>query len=359
MEDSTCLVPCASTESLQDAQLLLQELLTKERERQRVDRTLRQLQLAPSVSWTTGTAAQSLRIGLDECAGCLSNPVAKAGVLCLASFIAVASRRGWQVIFCKDPCNHLAALCKELLSTLAASGTMDLLWNGLKWVFEKMMFFIKHQGTAKAAKYIGAGAFAVLVLNVITSLVAERRLLNLAEAFDAFFSGAMSSIPAACLALGHNAFAIGLLVAVAYFGVQFYMTTVPKDDGKLFHERTPAPMALRTSSSLWSSFKAAVTGGQVVPMEWDIPVAKEMSLDLEMKGSNLVCPISRTVMVEPVLLKGQLYERYWIEEWLIKTGTDAFNEPASLDQLRPCPRATAIIINWAASEGLRLRPRRT
>jgi hypothetical protein len=70
---------------------------------------------------------------------------------------------------------------------------------------------------------------------------------------------------------------------------------------------------------------------------------------------GLFCPITHALLVEPVTIRGHLYERHYIEEHLIMNGRDIYNAQADCGQLRPCPEASKPFERLARQFNLRKR----
>lgn len=86
---------------------------------------------------------------------------------------------------------------------------------------------------------------------------------------------------------------------------------------------------------------------------WDVPEEKQ---DLrEECAHGLFCPITHALLVEPVTIRGHLYERHYIEEHLIMNGRDIYNAQADCGQLRPCPEASKPFERLARQFNLRKR----
>ena len=66
------------------------------------------------------------------------------------------------------------------------------------------------------------------------------------------------------------------------------------------------------------------------------------------------CPISRELMVDPVVLHGIIYERSCIEEWVQRNGTDVYHTPAEMKMIEACADLRAVVVQFAAMNNYQL-----
>jgi len=94
------------------------------------------------------------------------------------------------------------------------------------------------------------------------------------------------------------------------------------------------------------------------------PAPKE---DLEWHGDNLddediprdmCCPITHALFVDPVVLKGQIYERRAVLEWIEMKGTHPLDNSmvVTVDDLHYCQRMAGLVSRFAAERDLALVP---
>ena len=64
---------------------------------------------------------------------------------------------------------------------------------------------------------------------------------------------------------------------------------------------------------------------------------------LESHASFLLCPLSKALMVEPVIVRDKCYDRRFIEDMVIRMERDENNLPLDCSMIKPCPELVRII----------------